>query len=81
MPRKNEDGDIEFTLDEFASFFGDDAYICPDCGTLHPTWEWAKRLNTCPTCKDRPSQEDVSGQRNETTPTDWKPKEAINAKE
>ena len=71
--KKLPNGDIEFSRDEFAAMLGGDSWICPDCGRLHPDPEWAKRGNICTTCKDRPSQEDLEGKSNETTPADWQP--------
>lgn len=54
---------ISFELQEFANFFGTDAFICPDCGTLHPNPEWAQKKNECLACKDRPSKEDIEREK------------------
>lgn len=58
--KKTKDA-IEFTLEEFATFLGKDAHICPACGKMHPTWDWAQFKNTCEKCKNRPSEEEVKG--------------------
>lgn len=50
--------------------------ICPECATMLPMWEWAKRRTNCSLCKHRPSTEDTTGQRNESTPADWRPPES-----
>lgn len=63
---------ISLNRTEMEQFLGG-AKIC-ECGSLYPQWEWAKRKSTCPLCKERPSQEDVTGKREAWTPADWKPK-------
>ena len=73
MPHR-EGNAIVFSAAETVALFGP---ICT-CGTLLPTWEWAKRKaiaegKTCE-CATGPSQEDYNGRREEHTPPDWKPK-------